>query len=241
MKKCLTLLLTIVLLIVMVGCTQTRHKVEFADEYPITNKINESYATGEEVEIVLDTITEHYYVVTVNGEEIAMNEGKTDMVKTTFTFTMPDNDVMIEIEQKAVKMPVYPTQDTEPSDSTEPSDTNYPIGEVQLHPLYKQYPEYWDLDGMKGVEVYMWLEEDNSYRCGALIGTNRMKANDEIEVLFDNGATIEEMRAIFELCGIGKDRVSVIIISNPIESDWYKIEVEEIATAMTIFWGDNIE
>ncbi len=121
---------------------------------------------------------------------------------------------------------------------TEPSDTDYPIGEVQIHPLYEKYPEYWHVDGMKGVEVYVWMTKDGSYRCGALTGTNRLKTNEEIQALFDNGATIEEMRTILELCEIDKDHISVIPVSDTLEDDWYKIDIEEISKYQAMFWGE---
>ena len=91
---------------------------------------------------------------------------------------------------------------------------------------------------MKGVEVYVWQTEDGSYRCGALIGTNRMKTNEEIQALFDNGATIEEMRTILELCEVEKDHISVIPVSNPLESDRYQIDIDEISKYREIFWGE---
>ena len=120
---------------------------------------------------------------------------------------------------------------------TELSDPDDPIGEIQLHPLYKKYPEYWDLDGMKGVEVYVWLDSDNIYRCGALIGTNRLKTEEEIQSLFDNGTTIEEMKIIMDLCEISKDRISIIPISAPLTDDWYKIDIEQASDFTAMFWG----
>ena len=106
------------------------------------------------------------------------------------------------------------------------------------HPLYEKYPEYFGLDGMKGVEVYVWQTEDGSYRCGALKGTNRMKTNEEIQALFENGATIEEMRTILEFCEVDKSDISVIPVSDPLESDWYQIDIDEIPKYQEIFWGE---
>ena len=114
------------------------------------------------------------------------------------------------------------------------------IGKVPLHPLYEKYPEYWDVDGMKGVEVYVWQIEDGSYRCGALTGTNRLKTDEEIQTLFDNGATIEEMRTILELCEVAKDHISLIPISNPLADNWYEIDIndEALLKVQTLFWGE---
>ena len=110
-------------------------------------------------------------------------------------------------------------------------------GPVQLHPLYKKYPEYFDLDGMKGVEVYVWLDADNTYRCGALIGTNRLKTDAEIQGLFDNGATIEEMRTIMELCEIGEDRISIMPVSKSLADNWYEIDIKQMSDFRAMFWG----
>lgn len=118
----------------------------------------------------------------------------------------------------------------------DPNDSITPT--VQLHPLYLKYPEYFDIDGMKGVEVYVWQMGGNAYYCGALTGTNRMKTEEEIQALFANGATLEEMRTILEQCEVGRDRVSIIPVRNPLSSFWYEIDVEYAAQLNALFWGD---
>ena len=132
-------------------------------------------------------------------------------------------------------------QEFTPDSSQQPDHYESPIsstdGPVQLHPLYKKYPEYFDLDGMKGVEVYVWLDADNTYRCGALIGTNRLKTDAEIQGLFDNGATIEEMRTIMELCEIGEDRISIMPVSKPLADNWYEIDIKQMSDFRAMFWG----
>ena len=109
---------------------------------------------------------------------------------------------------------------------------------VQLHPLYQKYPEYFGLDGMKGVEVYVWQMAGNLYYCGALIGTNRLKTDEEILSLFDNGATMEEMRTILELCEIEREDVSIIPVQNPLSSYWYEIDIEYAKQINALFWGE---
>ena len=109
---------------------------------------------------------------------------------------------------------------------------------VQLHPLYKKYPEYFGLDGMKGVEVYVWQMAGNLYYCGALSGTNRLKTEEEIQGLFGNGATMEEMRTILELCEIERERVSIIPVQNPLSSYWYEIDIEYAKQINALFWGE---
>ena len=109
---------------------------------------------------------------------------------------------------------------------------------VQLHPLYQKYPEYFGLDGMKGVEVYVWQMAGNLYHCGALTGTNRLKTEEEIQRLFNNGATLEEMRTILELCEIERERVSIIPVRNPLSSFWYEIDIEYAKQINALFWGE---
>lgn len=116
------------------------------------------------------------------------------------------------------------------------SDNIY--GEVRLHPLYEKYPEYFNVDGMKGVEIYVWQMGGNTYRCGALTGTNRMKTAEEIQSLFDNGATLEEMRTILELCEVEREMVSIIPVRNPLSSFWYEIDIDYCAQINALFWDE---
>ncbi len=109
---------------------------------------------------------------------------------------------------------------------------------VQLHPLYQKYPEYFAVDGMKGVEVYVWQMAGNLYYCGALPGTNRLKTEEEIQSLFDNGATMEEMKTILELCEVERERVSILPVRNPLSSFWYEIDIEYAAQLTALFWGE---
>ena len=59
-----------------------------------------------------------------------------------------------------------------------------------------KYPEYYNLDTFKGIEVYVWQNDDGEYRCGALSGTNRGKTIEELTALAENSTTIDEMRSI---------------------------------------------
>ena len=59
-----------------------------------------------------------------------------------------------------------------------------------------KYPEYYNLDSFKGIEVYVWQNENGEYRCGALSGTNCGKTIEELTDLAENSATIDEMKKI---------------------------------------------
>ena len=112
------------------------------------------------------------------------------------------------------------------------------LSAVQLHPLYQKYPEYFNVDGMKGVEVYVWQMAGNLYHCGALTGTNRLKTEEEIRSLFDNGATMAEMRTILECCEVEREMVTIIPVHNPLSSFWYEINEAYQAQLETLFWDE---
>ena len=42
------------------------------------------------------------------------------------------------------------------------------------------YSPYYNTKGMKGTEVYCWKIEDNTWRCGTMLGTNRIKTLAEL-------------------------------------------------------------
>lgn len=79
------------------------------ETYLVTDDLKSAYAPGEEVTIRLSTVTEHYYIVTVNGAELEMDLDASDLTDTYFTFTMPYEDVMVQIHQAgAAPMPIAP-------------------------------------------------------------------------------------------------------------------------------------
>lgn len=120
MKK----LIALVCMLCLIGCSEhnadnskqqteaadTTYKVVIADNYPIENALKNTYQAGEQVTIKLCTITEHYYVVYVNGEKQAMDMDASDLTFTYFTFPMPNEDVLIEIEDVFVDIPDGPQQ-----------------------------------------------------------------------------------------------------------------------------------
>lgn len=85
--------------------TNKVYKIEIADSYPIENTLKSAYAAGEQVTIKLDTITERYYKVYVNGAEQTMDTSASDLTYSYYSFTMPNEDVLIEIEDVSVDIP----------------------------------------------------------------------------------------------------------------------------------------
>ena len=122
MKKLIALVLVLACALCLVACaagdidntnpqtetTKNTYMVEIADNYPIENTLKSAYEAGEQVTIKLSTITEHYYIVTVNGTEMDFDRDASDMTYTYYTFTMPSKDVLIEIADVSVDIPDAP-------------------------------------------------------------------------------------------------------------------------------------
>ncbi len=114
---------------------------------------------------------------------------------------------------------------------TEPKEVQNP-NDPKLHPLYEKYPEYFNLGTFKGLEVYVWQMSESSYYCGVLPGTNRLKTTEEITALMANGATIDEMKEILAVYGIGKENIFIM----PLSSYGCKIDVEYCRKIEAMFW-----
>ncbi len=108
MKKIIVLCLVLLVILSMVGCNKSdSYSVTIKDNYPIVNELKSNYQAGEEVTIQLETVTEQYYVLSVNGE--SQQQTKADMNYTYFTFIMPSENVTIVIDTLGVDIP-YPPQ-----------------------------------------------------------------------------------------------------------------------------------
>ena len=102
--------------------------------------------------------------------------------------------------------------------------------------LQKRFPEYYNLDTFKGIEVYAWQTDDGIYKCGAMPGTNRYKTFEEILNLEKNGATFKEMRTILSSYDIDKESINIIPIK--INADGFEIITDGFEQISEIFW-DN--
>ena len=103
MKKFLALLLVVAILFA-VGCAAKKYQVEVEGRHKLASEIKDSYAAGEEIKLQLETVTGHYYVVSVNGEKQEMDREASDAEYTYYTFTMPEEDILIKIESKWADM-----------------------------------------------------------------------------------------------------------------------------------------
>ena len=81
------------------------HSLTFNTTSPVSDDfdVNATYRAGETVAIPLETVTEQYYRVFANGEEIQMLS--CDLCWSVFAFVMPDEDVYIEIQEVSVDIP----------------------------------------------------------------------------------------------------------------------------------------
>ena len=92
--------------------------------------------------------------------------------------------------------------------------------------LREKYPEYFELSDFKGIEVYVWQVAENSYRCGMMSGTNRLKTDKEISALQQKALSVEEAKGILAEMGIEKERIVVCPISQA-DSDYaYAVDDE---------------
>lgn len=103
MKRWIAFVLTTLLLFAATACAPREYTVTVANGYPLANELEASYAAGDEVVILLDTITEHAYVLRVNGIEI--EPFSSDLYYTYFTFPMPEENVTVTIEDIWISIP----------------------------------------------------------------------------------------------------------------------------------------
>jgi len=101
--------------------------------------------------------------------------------------------------------------------------------------LRERFPEYFDLETGKGLELYVWQMSESSYRCGLLPGTNRNKTDEELWDLSQNSASVGEMNAILNSYGIPRENVFVMPIHQPISSYWYEIDEAYTAAVRAMF------
>ncbi len=96
--------MSVILALSLAACSK-KYKVTISNDYPIANELRETYSAGEEGTIQLATITEHSYALFVNGPKQDMNFTKSGLECTYFVFPLPDEDVLVEIEDHWVNIP----------------------------------------------------------------------------------------------------------------------------------------
>ncbi len=114
-----------------------------------------------------------------------------------------------------VQIPLLPGEDAKDVDS-----------------LRNTVPEYFGLDAMMGLKVYVWQMTEDSYSCALLSAADR-KTDAEIGGM--NGVTIEQMRLILSTYDVPSKRISIVPFRNPLSSYWYEIDeayTERITTLL---------
>ena len=106
---------------------------------------------------------------------------------------------------------------------------------VEFDSLKEKYPEYYDLDTSKGLEVYVWQMAPGSYSFGLLPGTDREKTDQEIWNL--RGTSAEEMKSILSGYNVEEKDVFIIPCQKPISSyigEYWVRQEDEDAESMKV-------
>lgn len=112
MKKTVFAVFTVLCLLVpafLYGCRNDSHTVSVDEEHEricIFDSETGKFASGDEVRFKLETVTEQYYSVFADGVEVYPDIEKSDITYTYFSFTMPDHDVSLVIEDHDVDIPL---------------------------------------------------------------------------------------------------------------------------------------
>lgn len=104
--------------------------------------------------------------------------------------------------------------------------------------LQKRFPEYYNLDTFKGIEVYIWQTDDGTYKCGAMTGSNINKTFEEILNLQKNDATFEEMRTILSSYDIDKEKIVLLPVNINTEDYEITTDADCLAQISEMFWSD---
>lgn len=101
--------------------------------------------------------------------------------------------------------------------------------------LQQRFPEYYDLNTAKGLEVYVWQTAEDTYYCGVLSGTNRIKTDEEISNLTANGATVEEMKTILSSYDIPSNNIIISPYKQSVSDYSYQIDDTYIQNITALF------
>ena len=99
----------------------------------------------------------------------------------------------------------------------------------------QKFPEYYDLNTAKGLEVYVWQTAENTYYCGILPGTNRTKMREELCDLAAHGATVEEMKVILSSYHLPKESIFIAPCILPNSDFEYEIDNAYIQKVNALF------
>lgn len=88
----------------------------------------------------------------------------------------------------------------------------------QLAYLQRQYPQYFDLDASKGLDVYVWQMAKDSYSFGLLPHAEPQREWIASELLGLKGIKADKMRLILSTYNVDEQEIHIIPWSNPASS-----------------------
>lgn len=106
-----------------------------------------------------------------------------------------------------------------------------PPAEEKMRTLY---PEKFELETAKGLEVYVWKTSEAHYHFGLLPGTDREKLPEELWELNLNGLSANEMCIVLQSYDIPPEDIAVIPFQHPLSSYWWNINDPELSDGDTI-------
>ena len=105
----------------------------------------------------------------------------------------------------------------------------------ELDQLNAYFPEYFNLQTSKGLEVYVWQTGPSSYSCSVMPGTNRIKIPEELCKL--KGVTIAEMKMILSTYDLPAEEIFICPFhDHPISSLWYNIDEGDLKMLKEMFF-----
>ena len=102
--------------------------------------------------------------------------------------------------------------------------TSISVSGSRIEELRAKYPEYFKLNDFKGIEIYVWQMAEDSYECGMMGGTNRIKTEEERWDLARNPISIEDAKLILKEQGIDKKYWLIMPVVQPVSSYSYEID-----------------
>lgn len=106
-----------------------------------------------------------------------------------------------------------------------------PPAEEKMRTLY---PEAFEVECGKGLEVYVWKTSEAHYHFGLLPGTDREKLPEELWEFNLNGLSANEMSVILQSYDIPPEDIAVIPFQHPLSSYWWNINDPELSDGDTI-------
>ncbi len=208
------------------------------DEVPsfndVTARYNEDFFENNSVILVYVTTGSCTYRYAVSGVEYTDTSFRVHIKETTNALMV---DSMMAGWFVTVAVPDERLQKVTEFDAVQAGNVVNVVTTEEIERLRVQYPMYFDLSTVKGLEVYVWQMGGGSYSCGLLSGRNRNYTATELMALSEHPAKLDEMKAIVAsyFPKISRGSVSVIPFQMPHSSFLSTIDQKELEAE---FWED---